>query len=143
MSAPSTVSAKTDLTAQSSAVTEPTPSPPQSHPHTKPRLLYVDNLRVVLISMVVLLHLAIAYGASGDWWCHENVPESILSGVALTLYTTIAQAFTLAFFFMIDRHHGRPRGLIPGAVQPPGLADRQHGGRQLPVYIFHPFVEVL
>ena len=67
-------------------------------------MLYVDNLRSVLISMVVLLHLAITYGATGDWWYNEKVPESTLSGVALTLYTTIAQAFTLAFFFMISSY---------------------------------------
>jgi len=71
-------------------------------------MLYVDNLRIVLISMVVLLHLAITYGATGDWWYNEKVPESTLSGVALTLYTTIAQAFTLAFFFMISAYFCPP-----------------------------------
>ena len=71
-------------------------------------MLYIDNLRIVLISMVVLLHLAITYGATGDWWYNEKVPESTLSGVALTLYTTIAQAFTLAFFFMISSYFCPP-----------------------------------
>ncbi len=74
----------------------------------KPRILYIDNLRIVLISMVVLLHLAITYGATGDWWYHEKVPESTLSDVILTLYTSIAQAFTLAFFFMISSYFCPP-----------------------------------
>jgi fucose 4-O-acetylase-like acetyltransferase len=71
-------------------------------------MLFIDNLRIVLISMVVLLHLAITYGSSGDWWYNEKAPESTLSGVALTLYTTIAQAFTLAFFFMISSYFCPP-----------------------------------
>jgi glucan biosynthesis protein C len=108
MSAPSTVSAETVLPPQPPAVGEPTPLPAQSRLLTKPRMLYVDNLRSVLISMVVLLHLAITYGATGDWWYNEKVPESTLSGVALTLYTTIAQAFTLAFFFMISSYFCPP-----------------------------------
>ena len=50
MSAPSTVSAETVLPPQPPAVAEPTPLPAQSRPPTKPRMLYVDNLRSVLIS---------------------------------------------------------------------------------------------
>ena len=95
MSAPPAVSADTVL-------------PPQPRLSTKPRMLYIDNVRIVLISMVVLLHLAITYGATGDWWYNEKVPESTLSGVTLTLYTTIAQAFTLAFFFMISSYFCPP-----------------------------------
>jgi surface polysaccharide O-acyltransferase-like enzyme len=71
-------------------------------------MLYIDNLRIVLISMVVLLHLAITYGASGDWWYNEKVPQSAWSGAALTLYTAFAQAFTLAFFFMISSYFCPP-----------------------------------
>jgi glucan biosynthesis protein C len=82
--------------------------PPQSRPSAKPRLLYIDNLRIVLISMVVLLHLAITYGAEGDWFYNEPVPENIASAVVLTLYTTIAQAFTLAFFMMISSYFTPP-----------------------------------
>ena len=40
-------------------------------PDMKARLLYIDNIRIVLISLIVLLHLAITYGAPGDWYFHE------------------------------------------------------------------------
>jgi glucan biosynthesis protein C len=82
--------------------------PSQPRLPVKPRLRYIDNLRIVLISMVVLLHLAITYGATGDWWYNENVPENTASDVALTLYTTVAQAFTLAFFMMISSYFNPP-----------------------------------
>ena len=60
MSAPSTGPVETVLQPQPSTVAEPAPLPDHSRPLTKPRMLYVDNLRSVLISMVVLLHLAIS-----------------------------------------------------------------------------------
>ncbi len=87
-----------------------TAQPPasQARPSSKSRLLYIDNLRIVLISMVVLLHLAITYGAFGSWFYNENIPESMASGILLTLYTTIAQAFTLAFFYMISSYFNPP-----------------------------------
>ena len=109
MSAPPAAPVETALPPpQPPVVAEPAPTPAQPRPPAKPRLLYIDNLRSVLISMVVLLHLAITYGAEGDWWYNEAVPESMISDVALTFYTTFAQAFTLAFFFMISGYFCPP-----------------------------------
>jgi fucose 4-O-acetylase-like acetyltransferase len=96
------------MSAHASATHEADSPPSAASPATKPRLLYIDNLRIVLISMVVLLHLGITYGAEGDWFYNENVPENIASAVVLTLYTTIAQAFTLAFFMMISSYFNPP-----------------------------------
>jgi glucan biosynthesis protein C len=96
------------MSAHASAAHKANSPPPAAQPTPKPRLLYIDNLRIVLISMVVLLHLAITYGAEGDWFYNEQVPENLASAVALTLYTTIAQAFTLAFFMMISAYFNPP-----------------------------------
>jgi len=82
--------------------------PPQPRLAAKSRLLYIDNLRIVLISMVVLLHLGITYGSSGDFTYKEQVPENVASAAVLTLYTTIAQAFTLAFFMLISSYFNPP-----------------------------------
>jgi fucose 4-O-acetylase-like acetyltransferase len=96
------------MSAHASAARKAGLAPPAASPAPKPRLLYIDNLRIVLISMVVLLHLAITYGAVGDWSYNEQVPENMASAVILTLYTTIAQAFTLAFFYMISSYFNPP-----------------------------------
>jgi fucose 4-O-acetylase-like acetyltransferase len=96
------------MSAHASNVREAGSPPPAASPAPKPRLLYIDNLRILLISMVVLLHLAITYGAVGDWSYNEAVPDNIASAVVLTLYTTIAQAFTLAFFMMISSYFNPP-----------------------------------
>lgn len=66
----------------------------------KTRLYFVDNLRILLIILLVLHHLAITYGHSGMWYYLEGRPDDITVLVA-TLFTAVNQAFFLAFFFMI------------------------------------------
>jgi glucans biosynthesis protein C len=95
--------------AQPPAGVEAASPPPQPRPFAKPRLRYIDNLRIVLISIMVLGHLAVTYGAAGGGWFYdEKVPESMASGAVLTLYTLIAQSFTLAFFMMISSYFNPP-----------------------------------
>jgi surface polysaccharide O-acyltransferase-like enzyme len=65
------------------------------------RLFFIDNLRILLIILLVLHHLAITYGHSGSWYYLEGRPDDITVLVA-TLFTAINQAFFLAFFFMIS-----------------------------------------
>jgi glucan biosynthesis protein C len=67
----------------------------------KPRLFFIDNLRILLIILLVLHHLAITYGHSGMWYYLEGRPDDITVLVA-TLFTAVNQAFFLAFFFMIS-----------------------------------------
>ncbi len=67
----------------------------------KTRLYFVDNLRILLIFLLVLHHLAITYGHSGMWYYLEGRPDDLTVLVA-TLFTAVNQAFFLAFFFMIS-----------------------------------------
>jgi len=69
--------------------------------HERPRLFYVDNLRILLIVLVVLHHLAITYGAPGDWPYREGQPDMVAS-VVFALFGAINQAFMMGFFFMIS-----------------------------------------
>ena len=67
------------------------------------RLYYIDNLRIFLISLVVLLHLNITYGAPGDWYYTEseaNMPEIILQA----MFTITNQAFFMGMFFFISAY---------------------------------------
>jgi len=65
------------------------------------RLYFVDNLRILLIIVLVLHHLAITYGHSGGWYYLEGRPDDITVLVA-TLFSGVSQAFYLGFFFMIS-----------------------------------------
>ena len=65
------------------------------------RLFYIDNLRIFLISLVVLLHLNITYGAPGDWYYNESkagFPEII----PMSMFNATNQAFFMGMFFFIS-----------------------------------------
>ena len=64
----------------------------------KTRLFFVDNLRILLIILLVLHHLAITYGHSGEWYYYDGRPDD-LTVLLATLFTAVNQAFFLAFFF--------------------------------------------
>ena len=74
-------------------------TPVQSSP--KPRLFFVDNLRILLIVLLILHHLAITYGAFGTWYYTEP-PSSDAAVMVFTLFTGLNQSFFLAFFMMIS-----------------------------------------
>lgn len=70
---------------------------------SKSRLFYIDNLRIFLISLVVLLHLNITYGAPGDWYYNESdagMPEIIFQ----TMFNMTNQAFFMGMFFFISAY---------------------------------------
>lgn len=67
---------------------------------TTPHLLFVDNIRIVLICLVIITHLAVTYGAFGSWFYNEVegfTPETAL----LTIIAAISQSFMMGFFFLI------------------------------------------
>lgn len=67
---------------------------------TRPRLGYIDNLRILLSILVILHHLAIGYGAAGDWYYNED-GVGLVSAVIMTLFVAVNQAFFMGFFFLI------------------------------------------
>ncbi|MGD9048016.1 MAG: acyltransferase family protein [Anaerolineae bacterium] len=66
----------------------------------RPRLLYVDNLRTLLIIMVILWHMAVTYGASGFWPYQEGQGDD-LTVLVFMLFSAINNPYVLGFFFMI------------------------------------------
>jgi glucans biosynthesis protein C len=67
----------------------------------KTRLLYIDNIRILLISMVVLVHLSATYGFAGDWDYHEVGEVSPLVFFLVVLLQAIGTAFAMGLFFLI------------------------------------------
>ena len=67
------------------------------------RLWYIDNLRVFLISLVVLHHLSITYGAPGSWYYNESQPEGLLI-LPLAMFVATNQAFFMGLFFLISAY---------------------------------------
>ncbi len=65
--------------------------------HTESRLLYIDNLRIVLIILVVLHHAGQAYG--GGWWWYKEMDARI---PLLDTFFSVNAAFFMSLFFMIS-----------------------------------------
>ena len=69
----------------------------------KPRLYFVDNLRILLTILVILHHIAITYGGDGGWPILDP-SKNLSSQIVLTVFTAYNQAFFMAFFFMISAY---------------------------------------
>jgi surface polysaccharide O-acyltransferase-like enzyme len=65
------------------------------------KLLFVNNLRIVLIALIVMLHISITYGGAGSWYYNEKTDET-LAIVVLTIFNAVVQSFALGFFFLIS-----------------------------------------
>ena len=67
----------------------------------KTRLLYLDNLRTAVITLVVLGHVAVSYGAEGDWYLHGEDRASPLAFVLMLSLMAIGAAFMMGLLFLI------------------------------------------
>ena len=67
----------------------------------RPRVAYIDNLRVLLISLVILLHTSVTYGGEGSWYYYEVDEPGMLSFVVLTLFNAANQAFFMGMLFLL------------------------------------------
>ena len=90
------------------------PSGADSKPKGRPRLLYIDNLRVLLTILVILHHLAIGYGAEGGWAYVESGPRGVASRVLMTLFTAVNQTFFMGMFFLVSSY------LLPRSLESKG-----------------------
>jgi fucose 4-O-acetylase-like acetyltransferase len=75
----------------------------EAKPVARTRLAYIDNLRVLLVMVLVLHHAAVTYGGEGSWFYLER-PADTLTAAVLTLFVAINQAFFMAFYFAIAAH---------------------------------------
>ncbi len=68
------------------------------------RLLFIDNIRILLTVIVILHHLAITYGAPGGWYYREfevsqHDPVTLTT---LVLFAASNQAYFMGFFFFLS-----------------------------------------
>jgi len=65
------------------------------------RLAFIDNLRTVIIILVMMVHLSITYGGEGSWYYEEGEPD-LLSGIVLTVHNAVNQSFFMGCLFLIS-----------------------------------------
>lgn len=93
-----------------------TPAPTTSPGRPRPRLAYLDNLKVVLVAGVIVGHALITYGDIGSWIYREPSSSAAFNAVAVVLVSSGA-LFAMGLFF-----------LIAGVLTPRALARKGTGG---------------
>ena len=79
----------------------------------KPRLLFIDNLRILVISLVIVSHCSITYGGPGGWFFIDpgNAPGTPF---VLAVIDTINQSFFMGFFTLVSAYFVLPSLLRKG-----------------------------
>ena len=66
------------------------------------RLSWIDNLRVTVIVLVVILHTAVTYSGLGGWYYKENEEVDMFSTLFFAFYLTFTQAYFMSLLFMVS-----------------------------------------
>jgi glucan biosynthesis protein C len=89
-----------------------------AQPKATSRLLFVDNIRVLLTILVLLFHLMIIYAGTGSWQYTEGREDSITSVVG-AWFVAVNQAYFMGLFLLVSAY------FVPGSY------DRKGAGRFL------------
>src|SRR5579862_4909717 len=81
----------------------------------KPRLQFIDNLRWVMIVLVVSMHAAVTYSHLGSWYFMEDPKPGIAITAIFATYQVFLQAFFMGLLFLIAGY------FVPGAFDRKGL----------------------
>ncbi|MGA2680253.1 MAG: acyltransferase family protein [Candidatus Bathyarchaeia archaeon] len=73
-----------------------------------PRLFFVDNLRVLLIALVFLVHLAITYGSPVGLWYYQEGVLSMPNAAVYVVFLGLVQAFFMGLLFLLAGYFTPP-----------------------------------
>jgi surface polysaccharide O-acyltransferase-like enzyme len=79
----------------------PSGASPSRSAASPPREWFVDNLRILLISLVVLHHTAVVYSGLPLWYYTEK-PTSDAVALGLTVFLLVDQAWFMGAFFLLS-----------------------------------------
>jgi glucan biosynthesis protein C len=80
------------------------------------RLLFVDNIRWVLIVLVICHHAAVTYSHVGGWYYLDGPKPPLLTGSLLALFETFNQAYFMGILFLIAGY------FVPAAFDSKGFS---------------------
>ncbi|WP_031529912.1 acyltransferase family protein [Dyadobacter crusticola] len=67
----------------------------------KSKILYIDNLKVLLTAVVIVHHALVTYGAPGGWYYYEK-SELEAAVIPMTMVVSVDQSFFMGFFFFLS-----------------------------------------
>lgn len=68
-----------------------------------PRLLYIDNIRILLICLVITTHCSITYGGPGSWYFTDPGNSSVTPFI-LSVIDSLNQSFFMGFFVLVSAY---------------------------------------
>lgn len=83
------------------------------------RLVFIDNLRWVMIMLVLSMHAAVTYSSVGSWYYNEPVKPGRPALLTFITYQTFLQSFFMGLLFFVAGY------FVPGAY------DKKGGGQFL------------
>lgn len=84
-----------------------------------PRLLFIDNIRIILICLVIATHCSITYGGPGSWYFVDPTNAPGIPFV-LAVIGSFNQSFFMGFFVLVSAY------FVPGSVWRKGRAKYAH-----------------
>lgn len=78
------------------------------------RMIYIDNLRLAMIVLVVLIHLNVTYGQIGSWYYVEHRSLDALSSLIFSAFGSFTQAYFMGLLFFIAGYY------VPGSYDRKG-----------------------
>lgn len=79
------------------------------------RLRYIDNIRVFVIVLVIMMHLAVTYSGFGDWYYNEGADINVFEMIIFGFFQSFLQAFFMGLLFLISGY------FVPGAYDRKGF----------------------
>ncbi len=73
-----------------------------SNENVKSRYLYIDNLRLLMIVFVVMVHLAVTYSGLGSWYFMDTGEMDLVSEIILSIFQSFTQGYFMGFLFLIS-----------------------------------------
>jgi surface polysaccharide O-acyltransferase-like enzyme len=67
----------------------------------KPKIIYIDHLKIVLTVLVIMHHTFITYGAPGGWYYMQKTTQ-IGALAPMTMFVAVNQSFFMGFFFFLS-----------------------------------------
>ncbi len=87
----------------------------QVNPESGKRLLFIDNLRWLMIVFVVIMHLNVTYSSFGSWYYIEKRTLDVFSTIFFGIYGSFTQAYFMGFLFLIAGY------FVPGSYDKKGV----------------------
>jgi len=69
----------------------------------KPKIFFIENLRIILSALVVVVHVACTYGGPGGWTYIESGAD-FWSVLPLTILNATSQSFFMGMFFLFGAY---------------------------------------